>query len=133
MTYHRSCISYDRKSKQKPKVFWGTKSKNVLDIRMVPGDPQGAWVECYNNSYEEEAQEGVAEVKNCLKECVFVNSALKIDCFFGDFALWVTSIKYNHVSSIIRGQVEFFFTSFSMIRLAISIEQSRKICRKHLV
>ena len=36
--------------------------KSVLDIRIVPGHPQGAWVECYNNSFNEEAQEGIAEV-----------------------------------------------------------------------
>ena len=36
--------------------------KNVLDIRIVPGDPQGTWVECYNNSFDEQAQEGIAEV-----------------------------------------------------------------------
>ena len=36
--------------------------KSVLDIRIVPGHPQGAWVECYNNSFNEQAQEGIAEV-----------------------------------------------------------------------
>lgn len=35
--------------------------KNVLDIRMVSGNPQGAWIECYNNTFDEDAQAGIAE------------------------------------------------------------------------
>jgi len=55
--------------------------------------------------------------KNSLKECVFVNSALKIpchivilaptDCFFGDFAHWVNPLNGSVFSNIV-----FFLQSF---------------------
>ena len=38
------------------------KPKDVLDIRIVPGDPNNAWIECYQNTYDEDAMVGVAEV-----------------------------------------------------------------------
>jgi len=38
--------------------------------------------------------------KNSLKECVFVNSKYTLaDCFFGDFAHWVTSMLRQHSRS----------------------------------
>ncbi|XP_066927397.1 uncharacterized protein [Clytia hemisphaerica] len=39
-----------------------SKLKNVLDVRVIPGHPQQAWVECYDHSFDEEAQEGIAEL-----------------------------------------------------------------------
>jgi len=39
-----------------------SKLKNVLDVRVIPGHPQKAWVECYDHSFDEEAQEGIAEL-----------------------------------------------------------------------
>jgi len=35
--------------------------------------------------------------KHSLKECVFFNSALKIQCIFGDFAHWVFSYIFTHL------------------------------------
>jgi len=40
---------------------------------------------------------GIIAKKCNLKECVFVNSALKIQCF-GDFAHWVLELKMNQYS-----------------------------------
>ena len=37
------------------------KAKDVLDIRIVPGD-SNAWVECYENTYDRDARAGNAEL-----------------------------------------------------------------------
>jgi len=41
---------------------------------------------------------GQNQQKNSLKECVFVNSALKTlaDCFFGDYAHWESHQKLSN-------------------------------------
>lgn len=58
--HHRRCIPCDQNIKKNIPTFQ-CRQKNVLDIRIVPGDPHGAWVECYDNTYDEHAQIGKAE------------------------------------------------------------------------
>lgn len=67
---HRTCYSCNatnKTTKQFEDLKIKNKSKNVLDIRIVPGHPNGAWVECYKNTYDIDAQAGIAEVDMACK------------------------------------------------------------------
>ena len=57
-----ACHSPQHASTKKPKGV-APKAKDVLDIRIVPGNPNNAWIECYQNTYDEDAVVGTAEIK----------------------------------------------------------------------
>lgn len=59
MAKHRECLACHGPSNE-AKIEKGNRSKDVLDIRIVPGDTN-AWVECYENTYDEDAVVGNAE------------------------------------------------------------------------
>lgn len=64
MSHHRSCYACHHQNRKEEETLQllPDKSKDVLDIRIVPGDPNQAWIECYDNAFDEYAQKGMAEV-----------------------------------------------------------------------
>ena len=62
MAHHRTCVACHQDSFKTEKLY---SSKSALDIRIVPGHPHPAWIECYANTYDENAQSGIAEVHLC--------------------------------------------------------------------
>ena len=65
MSRHLNCSACHSPQHAATKTLKSTtpKAKDVLDIRIVPGNPNNAWIECYQNTYDEDAIVGVAEVK----------------------------------------------------------------------
>ena len=88
MSRHMQCHAchapqYKEAEKDKP-----VKTKNVLDIRIVPGNPNNAWIECYENTYDLHAKIGNAE-QNAYIESIklqhhFVKKENKLKSFQAD-------------------------------------------------
>ena len=62
MMKNRNCYACHHNGPSDDIIKKPYQSKSVLDIRMVPGHPHRAWIECYKNTYDEDAQVGMAEV-----------------------------------------------------------------------
>jgi len=59
--FHRNCSACNHTEEKVEDSMKPSKAKDILDIRMVPGHPNHAWIECYNNSFDLNAQVGIAE------------------------------------------------------------------------